>query len=264
MLKAEGLEYDTTGDGEPVLLIHGAIVADALFPFVHEASLADRFRLIRYRRRGHGGSIPAPARFDIKEQAQDARALLTHLGVERAHVVGHSGGGVIAVELALLAPDLVHSLTLIEPAILPPDLLSLFPQITAPILETYRSGEAAQAIDQWMAVVNCGNWRSAVAKTVPGGAEQADGDAATFFEVDFPAFRDWRFDADQASRIHQPILCLMGSESGPMIEAGKRHLESLFPKAEHALVPGVDHLMQMGDPKRVAEPIANFLSRHSL
>jgi hypothetical protein len=56
----------------------------------------------------------------------------------------------------------------------------------------------------------------------------------------------------------------MGSESGPMIEAGKRHLESLFPKAEHALVPGVDHLMQMGDPKRVAEPIAEFLSRHSL
>ena len=170
----------------------------------------------------------------------------------------------IAVELALLAPGLVQSLALIEPAILPPDLSELFPQISAPILETYRSGKPAQAVDQWMDLVQCGNWRSAAANTVPGGVEQAEQDASTFFEVDFPAFRDWRFDAERASQIRQPMVCLMGSESGPMIEAGKRHLETLFPSAEHALLQGVDHLMQIGDPKRVAEPIADFLARHPL
>jgi 3-oxoadipate enol-lactonase len=264
MQKAVGLEYEVTGDGEPVLLIHGALVADALFPLTGESSLADRYRLIWYRRRGHGGSDSVPNPFDMRQQAQDALALLTHLGVKRAHVVGHSGGGVIAVELALLARDLVQSLALIEPAILPPDLLELFPQMTSPILETYRSGKPAQAVDQWMEVVQCGNWRSAVANTVPGGAQQAEQDASTFFEVDFPAFRDWQFDAERASQIRQPVVCLMGSESGPLVEAGKRHLETLFPRAEHVLVRGVDHLMQMGDPKRVAEPIADFLARHPL
>lgn len=264
MQKAAGLEYEVTGDGEAVVLIHGAIVADALLPFRSESSLADHYRLVRYRRRGHGASDSAPNPFDVTQQARDARALLAELGVERAHVVGHSGGGVIAVELALLAPDLVHSLSLIEPAILPPNLLPLFPQFAAPALEAYHAGDVAGAIDRWMEIVQCGSWRDAVSRTVPGGTEQAERDAATFFEVDFPAFRDWRFGAEQASRIHQPVLCLMGSESGPMVEAGKRHLETLFPKAEHALVPGVDHLMQMGDPKGVAAPIADFLARHPL
>ena len=58
MLKAEGLEYEARGDGEAVLLIHGALIADALFPLMGEAALADRHRLICYRRKGHGGSDP--------------------------------------------------------------------------------------------------------------------------------------------------------------------------------------------------------------
>ena len=57
MLKAKGLEYEANGDGEAVLLIHGALVADALLPLTREAALADRYRLIRYRRRGHGAAI---------------------------------------------------------------------------------------------------------------------------------------------------------------------------------------------------------------
>ena len=264
MQKTASLEYDVAGEGEPALLIHGAIVSDALFPFTTEGSLADHYRLIWYRRRGHGGSDPAPRPFSLAQQAEDARALLTQLGVERVHVVGHSGGGAIAAQLALLAPDLVHTLSLIEPAILPPDLLPIFVQMTTPIVATYESGDAVKAIDQWMDAVQCGNWRSAVANTVPGAAEQAERDAATFFEVDYPAFRDCRLEAAQASRIAQPVLCLMGSESGPMVEAGKQHLTELFPKAEHALIQGVDHLMQMGDPKRVAEPIAEFLRRHPM
>ena len=115
MLKAKGLEYETSGDGEAVLLIHGALIADSFLPLTREAALADRYRLIRYRRRGHGGSDPMPVGCSIEQQAQDALALLTHLGVARAHVIGHSGGGVIAVQLAIEAPSLVHSLVLLEP-----------------------------------------------------------------------------------------------------------------------------------------------------
>src|SRR5262245_32652967 len=109
MNKAEGLEYEVNGAGEAVLLIHGALIADALLPLTREAALADAYRPIRYRRRGHGGSHPAGA-FSMQQQARDAQALLKHLGVARAHVVGHSLGGAIALQLALEAPSLVHSL----------------------------------------------------------------------------------------------------------------------------------------------------------
>ncbi len=53
-------------------------------------------------------------------------ALLEHLGVDRTHVIGHSGGGLMAVLLALQAPELVHLLVLLEPAIFPPDATSAF------------------------------------------------------------------------------------------------------------------------------------------
>ena len=141
MLKAEGLEYEAKGDGEPVLLIHGALIADALLPLTREAVLADRYRLIRYRRRGHGGSDPYSGPFSLEQPGQDAQALLKHLGVERAHVIGHSGGGAIAVQLAIQAPGLVHSLVVLEPAIMPAEIAPAFSENVAPVLEAYRSGD---------------------------------------------------------------------------------------------------------------------------
>lgn len=265
MHKAEGLEYEVKGDGEPVLLIHGALIADALLPLTREAVLADKYRLIRYRRRGHGGSDPVSGASGMEQQAQDARALLQHLGVKRTHVVGHSGGGVIALELALEFPSLVHSLTLLEPAVMPPASLSLFIQNVAPVLEAHRSGDDRRAVDLWMNAVGCGDgWRSVVTSTAPGGAEQAEKDASTFFDVEMQSFPDWVFDNDRASRISQPVLHVQGGDSGPLMEASKQHFFSLIPDAEEVVLPGVNHAMQMGAPKRVAEPIAEFLSRHPL
>lgn len=264
MLKAKGLEYEDDGDGEAVLLIHGALVADALLPLTREAALADRYRLIRYRRRGHGGSDPIPAAFSMEQQAQDALALMTHLGVSRAHVIGHSGGGVIALQLAIEAPRLVRSLVVLEPATMPPEMVAAFSENAATVLRAHRSGDSRRAVDLWMNMVQVGtDWRTMLANTVPGGPEQAERDASTFFEVDFPAFREWSLERD-ASRIQQPVLFVGGSQSGPRFEAVKRYFLSLIPHAEEAVVPGVDHAMQMQDPKLVAAPIAEFLSRHPI
>src|SRR4030095_8342252 len=98
-----------------MLLIHGAHLADALQPLVAEPAL-ERFQRIRYHRRGLRGSTrPAgnePTSGDT--QAQDAAGLLDHLGVDRAHVVGHSFGGAIALELAAQHPTRVTSLVLLE------------------------------------------------------------------------------------------------------------------------------------------------------
>jgi pimeloyl-ACP methyl ester carboxylesterase len=93
------LEYEVSGAGEPVVCVHGALIADTFRPLRGEPSLA-RYCLITYRRRGYGGSTgDGPA--SIARQAADCAALLRHLGVERAHVVGHSYGGAIALQLAL-------------------------------------------------------------------------------------------------------------------------------------------------------------------
>ena len=264
MLKARGLEYESHGEGEAVLLIHGSHVADAFLPLIREAALADRYRLIRYHRRGFAGSDPHSGPFGIEEQAQDALALMKHLGLERAHVIGHSYGGVTAVQLALDAPRVVHSLVLLEPPLMTADGAAAFSETVAPLLEAYRAGDTRGAVDSFMSMVGGPDWRTEVAKTVPGGPEQAEKDAATFFEVEFPALEKWGFDSDQASRLSQPVLFVIGSESGPLFEEPLHLFQSAAPQTEEVVVPGLNHLLQMRNPRLVAEAIADFLARRPL
>ena len=261
MLKAKGLEYEEHGQGEPVLLIHGGFISDALSLVAREAALTERHRVIWYRRRGHGGSKSQSGEFSIAEQARDAQALLAHLGVERAHVVGHSGGGVIAIELALQAPQLVRSLVVLEPAIFPPPLAKAFPAMIAPAMEAYRSGNIGAAVDLFMDMVAPEpDWRAELAKALPDGPKQADNDAPTTFEAELLRFPEWIFDSDRASRLACPIAYLWGSESGELIETLRDHFLSLVPKAASVELPGVNHSMNTKDPALVAGAIAEFLA----
>ena len=100
----------------PVLLVHGACV-DGSFWDGAAAVLAERFRVAGYDRRGYGRSpLPAGAEPDcsVEAQAEDAAAIIRALGAP-AHVVAHSGGCAIAMELAAAHPELVARLILDEP-----------------------------------------------------------------------------------------------------------------------------------------------------
>jgi pimeloyl-ACP methyl ester carboxylesterase len=113
------LEYEVSGDGEPVVFIHGAFIADVFRPLLAEPGLAGRYRLILYHRRGYGSSSRTSGPVSVSQQAADCRALLRHLDMERAHVVGHSYGGGVALQLALDTPGVAHSLALLEPSSIP-------------------------------------------------------------------------------------------------------------------------------------------------
>src|SRR5688572_20635451 len=139
------LEFEVTGAGEPVLLIHGALIAEAYAPLCAEPALNSRYRLVRIHRRGYGGSGPARAPFSLAEQADDCRALLRHLGIERAHIVGHSSGGVIALRLALDAPEVVHSLVLLEATLLDVPSGGLLFEALGPVVEQYGAGDTEGA-----------------------------------------------------------------------------------------------------------------------
>lgn len=107
--------YEDAGHGPPVLLIQGiGVIGQGWQPQVR--GLADRYRLILLDNRGIGASTiePGPAgAVTLANMAADATAVLDALHVERAHVVGHSMGGVIAQQLALTAPARVRSLSLL-------------------------------------------------------------------------------------------------------------------------------------------------------
>lgn len=108
-----GIAYDVAGHGPPVLLLQGVGLAGAAWQPQVEG-LHDAFTLITVDNRGVGRSVGwSDDNPSIEAMTADAVAVLDDAGVGRAHVVGHSMGGVIAQELALMAPDRVESLALL-------------------------------------------------------------------------------------------------------------------------------------------------------
>lgn len=100
------LVVERTGTGPSILFMHGATLDHRMWR-AQVAGLADRFDVITYDLRGFGGSATPVPPF---KHCEDAAALLEHLGIQRATVVGHSIGGLYALELALSRPDLVGAL----------------------------------------------------------------------------------------------------------------------------------------------------------
>jgi pimeloyl-ACP methyl ester carboxylesterase len=259
--KVNGIElaYEIVGSGEPMLLIHGAHIADALQPLVTEPAL-EGFQHIRYHRQGLGGSTrPVEAGpTSVPVQAEDAGGLLDHLGVDRAHVVGHSFGGMIALELAVQHPTRVASLVLLEPAFLATPAGEAFVRAVAPLVDRYDAGDAEGAVHGFLALVGDRSWREAIEQTVPGGIGQAVKDAATFFETELTG-PSWTFGPAQAAVISCPVLSVLGSRSSPLFVEGRRLLHGWFPACRDADIDGATHLLQMQAPGPVAAAIAAFL-----
>jgi pimeloyl-ACP methyl ester carboxylesterase len=246
------LEYETGGTGDPVLLIHGSGVAATFAPTMTEPSLKG-YRLIRYHRRGYAGSSRAPVPFTVKDQAADAAALLKTLGIARAHVVGHSYGGQIALQLALDAPSIVRSLAIMEPPIFNASGPSPFAKLEA----MYASGDKQGAMATFSQMSYGPDWRTLAAR-VPGGPAQVERDVDTVFQSEAPAMISWGFGAEQAARITQPIVYITG---GGAHGGSLKQLRTWMPTIEDVVVPGVTHAMLMQDPKAVADAIASFLAR---
>jgi pimeloyl-ACP methyl ester carboxylesterase len=111
------LEYEIRGTGEPVVLVHAGVFAGWFKPLLEEPTLTGRYRVLSYHRIGYAGSSRVAGPVSIAQQAAHLRSLMRRLGIERAHIVGHSSGGNIALQLALDAPEVVGSLALLEPAL---------------------------------------------------------------------------------------------------------------------------------------------------
>ena len=107
------VHYETKGTGEPLLLIHGlGSSTEDWEPQLPD--FASHFCVITYDVRGHGRTDKPRERYSVKQFADDAAALLQHLGVGPAHVLGISMGGMIALQLAVDHPKTVKSLTIVN------------------------------------------------------------------------------------------------------------------------------------------------------
>jgi pimeloyl-ACP methyl ester carboxylesterase len=261
------LEYELQGRGEPVVLIHWGLCAAWAEPFIDEPALADHFRLMSYHRAGFGASDRIEGPVSMAAHAAHCARLMRHLGIERAHIVGHSSSAVIALQLALDFPGAVHTLALMEPARPVPateEQARFVRDFVAPAMQRYRAGDKASAVDTFARGVFGPDYRGPLEQGLPEGFEQAVADADAFFAQELPALQQWSFTQEDARRVTQPTLAVHGENTRPTFPERLQLLASWLPNVEPVELPSATHLLHVQNPQGMAEALASFCARHPL
>jgi pimeloyl-ACP methyl ester carboxylesterase len=138
--------YEVHGRGRPTLLLHGAYMTiDSMGPIL--PGLAQSRQVIAMEQQGHGRTADVDRPITYEQMADDTAALVRHLELDEADVIGYSMGGGIALQLALRHPARVRKLVVASAGYrydgMPPEALAMFPSITpelfkgSPIEEAY-------------------------------------------------------------------------------------------------------------------------------
>lgn len=112
------LHYRIVGQGTPLLVLHGGPGYDHSYLLPDMDRLADAFRLIYLDQRGRGksGRTADPGEITVQSEVDDIEALRAHLGLEQIALMGHSWGGLLAMEYAIRHPGRVSRLVLLNTA----------------------------------------------------------------------------------------------------------------------------------------------------
>ena len=251
--------FHDSGTGDPVLLLHPGFVAEAMVPLIGRPALAG-YRLVAPHRRGYAGSDPAAGPAGMAELAGDVVDLLDALDIPRAHLVGHSFGACVALEVARRTPERVGRLALLEPPLgfaLSEAALAVLLATAGAAMPRFASGDHAGAVATWLDGAFGPGWQAALERALPGAVAQATQDAPAAFGSEVPALQAWQFGPADLATLGVPMLSVAHDAAWPGFMEVHRALVAAG--AAPALVPVQSHLLQVLDPDAVAGPIAAFL-----
>jgi pimeloyl-ACP methyl ester carboxylesterase len=239
------IAYLDEGEGEPIVLVHGFASnkeVNWVAPgWVTTLTRAGR-RVIALDNRGHGDSskLYDPAAYHSAIMADDVRALIEHLGLRRADVMGYSMGARITAFLALLHPDKVRSAVLGGLGIHLVEGVGL-PDTIADALEAPSLADVSDP----------------TAYLFRAFAEQTKADLRALAAC----LRGSRqtLSPAEVGRIAVPLLVAVGSEDP--IAGSPQALAALIPGAKALTIPGRDHMLAVGD-KVFRSAVLEFLSEH--
>jgi pimeloyl-ACP methyl ester carboxylesterase len=112
-INGAALHYETAGDGEPLIWLHGFMGAGLDWKYIFQEPPAG-FQLIAPDLRGHGSSTNPSNAFTFRQAANDILDLLHHLRIDRVKAIGLSGGGITLLHMAASAPSLIASMVIVS------------------------------------------------------------------------------------------------------------------------------------------------------
>jgi pimeloyl-ACP methyl ester carboxylesterase len=249
------IAYRAAGGGAPVVLLHGGW-SDGREWRLQLEGLADEFRVIAWDAPGCGASADPPSDFALDDYADAAASLLVVLGLERAHVVGMSFGGALAIALAARHPTAVRSLVLASAyagwkGSLPPD------EVAARVARVVE--EADEPPERWAASYLPGFFAGPVDPALVDEvlAIMCDSRPAGIKAM-VRAFGDADL-RDALPGIDAPTLLLYGDQDTRAPLSVARALHEAIPDAELRVLPGVGHVSNVEAPDRFNEEVRRFL-----
>jgi pimeloyl-ACP methyl ester carboxylesterase len=248
------IAYELAGEGPPLLLIHGLGYARWGWEPVVDG-LAERFRLVLFDNRGVGESDVPEGPYTARAMAEDAMAVLDAAGVDRAHVLGTSLGGMVAQEVALGWPDRVDRLVLVcttagvQGLPMPEQTVRLMGEAaTMPPLDALRRFvENALAPDPDPELVERIYQRRVANPFKPEGWQAQAVAGATFDGL------------DRLGEIAAPTLVLHGTSDAVIDWRNSELLAERIPDARVELFEGGGHLFMWEQPERFVHEVTEFL-----
>jgi pimeloyl-ACP methyl ester carboxylesterase len=247
-----------SGEGQPLLLIHGLGYAGGWGWGPVLAPLGERFRVLTFDNRGIGGSDRPPGPYTARMLAEDAVAVLDAAGLDRAHVIGTSLGGMAAQELALGWPERVDRLVL---ACTTPGGPSAYPMPEATV----------RLITEQVDLPRDQRFRVFVRNALSEPYDEAVVDRITALRLEeAQPLEAWQaqaaagmgFDAhDRVAGIRAPTLVVTGTADEVVDARNSELLAAVIPDARLERFDGCGHLFFWQQPERFVRLVTDFLSR---
>jgi pimeloyl-ACP methyl ester carboxylesterase len=252
------VHYETRGTGAPLLLVAG-LASDSSSWLTVWQPLASRFRVVAPDNRGAGRTRPQDAPASIDAMADDCAALLDHLGIRRAHVLGHSMGGFVAQRLALRHPARVDRVVLAATGASPgAENVARFGDLADGL-------EGGEAPDAWLRRL------FAMIFTRRFLADPSNAEAALRWALEYPypqgaaGFRRQveaiaAFDghADLAG-LAAPALVIAGAEDVLFPVAGVAAFAAALRSSRFVAIDGAAHAIHTEQPGAFVDAVASFL-----
>jgi pimeloyl-ACP methyl ester carboxylesterase len=231
--------YEVEGEGPPLVLLHGGFATIETWS-AQRAVLAQSHRVYLPERRGHGRTpdVPGPTGFDV--MALDMIAFMEAVGIPSADMVGWSDGGIVALDVALIRPDLLRKLVLIG---------------TAAHVDGYTSQTR-----EWNQTAT----PDSLPPFVRDAYEKLSPDGPAHFAIVFEKLVEvWRaqprHEAAELARVNAPTLLLLGDKDVLTVEHAAAMMQAI-PDAQLAVIPGADHGVMFEKPDLVNRLIVDFLA----
>lgn len=249
--------YEIHGRGPPLLLIHGLGSSTRDWELQRDY-FASGFQVIVFDVRGHGRSGKPPGPYSVRQFAADTVGLLRQLGTAPAHVVGLSMGGMIAFQLALDAPELVGTLTIVNSG----------PEVVARTWQQRLQLRQRRFILRFLGMRALGRMLARRLLPAPEHAALRQTFEDRWAENDPRAYRDtfaallgWSV-LDRIHEIRCPTLVL-GSQFDYTSVTDKRAYVARMPNASLVLLPDSRHAAPVERPQLFNVELERFLAAHS-